>query len=105
MFKGGVGSIDEDRFITDNESFKFVQDLISLRKKYDPLRRGELKVLRDAASGPGVFIYKLAHADGPMFVMLNTSASEKWVDNIQTGLEPGTVLKSLYSLSGTETEF
>ncbi|MBL7111527.1 MAG: alpha-amylase [Bacteroidales bacterium] len=104
MFKGGAGSLEEDRFITDNESFRFLQDLIRIRKENDAFRRGELKVLRDATGGPGVFIYELYHQDESVFVMLNTSESEKWADNIPTGLEQGTLLKSFFSLSGEEIE-
>jgi len=104
MFKGGAGSPDTDHFVTDNESFRFMQELISLRKENDEFRRGELEVLRDATNGPGVFIYKLTHEGESIIVMLNISEYEKLADHVATGMEAGTVLKPIYTLSGKETE-
>ncbi len=104
MFKGGNGSIDQDHFITGNESFLFMQYLIHLRKENDAFRRGELTVLRDEAGGPGVFIYSLNHQGEFVIVMLNTSESEKWADNIPTGLGKGMTLKPIFILSGEEVD-
>jgi glycosidase len=105
MFKGGVGSPDQDHFNTDPASFKFVQDLISLRKQFDVFRRGTLKVLRDASGGPGIFAYKLTDQDAVALVLFNTSNSPKLADNIHTELEPGTILKTRFSLSASEKKY
>ena len=100
MFKGGVGSPDHDHFITDNESFLFVKGLMDLRKANPVLTRGNLEVLRDSPSGPGIFVYQLDHENETCMVILNTSESKKLADKISTVLSPGTVLDSKYSLSG-----
>ncbi len=98
MFKGGAGSPDKDHFNVDSESFRFLQELISLRKENEMFRRGDMKVLMDETGGPGVFVYRLSYMDRSAIIVLNTSDSEKYVDNIHTGAEPGIVLSTLYSL-------
>lgn len=99
MFKGGADSPDRDYFDTQSESFKFMQDLIRLRKEQEVLRRGELRVLRDNTGGPGVFVYEMKDEDQTALILFNTSESEKLAFNIPTGFEPGTLLEASFSLS------
>lgn len=105
MFKGGSGSPDQDHFTTDNESFRFMQELIRIRKENDVLRHGKLEVLRDDPGGPGIFIYRMQGNGQYALVLLNTSEREKLADHVETGLEPGMVLESLYSLNGEEANY
>ena len=99
MFRGGVGSPDKDHFNTNNESFLFVRDLVALRKANETFRRGELTVLRDSKSGPGIFIYALGMAESYWLVLINTASSPMLVDGLETEFSEGTVLESIYSLN------
>jgi len=100
MFKGGLGSPDQDHFNTDSESFRFLQKLINIRKEHAVLRRGTPEILQDAINGPGVFAYSLDDNDEYAIILFNTSEGKKLAAGIHTGLEPGTVLNTFYSLSG-----
>lgn len=105
MFRGGVGSPDRDHFVRDNESFEFMQRLMHLRKNHSVFRRGKLEVLRDVPGGPGIFVYSMKTADTTALVLFNTSESRKLADNINTGLEPGSLLASAYSLTGNDETY
>ena len=98
MFKGGVGSSNKDHFDTTRQSFRFVQDLMNLRKENAVLRRGKIDILKDSKVGPGIFIYKLTSEGEEILVLMNTANVEMLVDNVPTGFSAGTNLKALFSL-------
>ncbi len=102
MFKGGVGSPDKDQFNKENESFRFVQKLVQLRKDNEIFRRGKLNILRDDPSGPGVFIYELNHQEKSAMVMINTSSRAKIIDVLPTKFRKGNILSPYYRLQDGE---
>jgi len=104
MFRGGLGSPDRDQFQTDTESYKFLQQLITIRKNHAVLTRGTLEILRDSPEGPGVFAYRMNYNDEFALILMNTSRQEKLAAGIGTGLEPGLSLLPAYTLSGGSTE-
>ncbi|MEI6079893.1 MAG: alpha-amylase family glycosyl hydrolase [bacterium] len=97
MFKAGVGSEGTDHFKTNSEYFKLVKDLIKIRKDNAVFRRGEIAILKDSKSEPGVFAYEMKYKKDHAIVMLNTSSDPVIMDNLQTDLKSGTVLTSVFS--------
>ncbi|MEL6820219.1 MAG: alpha-amylase family glycosyl hydrolase, partial [Calditrichota bacterium] len=57
MFAGGWGSKGKDHFSTDGDMFRFLQDLIQLRKDNLIFSRGELQILKESKVGPGALAY------------------------------------------------
>ncbi len=105
MFKGGVGSPDQDHFITDNQSFRFVQKLIQLRKEKEIFRYGKIKILKDATHGPGIFAYELSYKKKKIFVLFNTSENQKIIESIPTALNAETKLNSIFSIAENTDSF
>ncbi len=104
MFKGGVGSPEQNHFKRQSTSFKFVQGLAELRKSLPALRRGQLKVLQDSPNGPGVFAYQLQYESESLVMLLNTADTEKIGSQIPINQPVGTLLSVVYSLSETKSE-
>lgn len=104
MFKGGVGSPDHDHFNTESAPFLFLKELIRMRKDNRVFSRGALAVLQDNPAGPGVFAYRMSRGDTTVIVAMNTSESIVLADEFQVPFEPGTIMQTMYSLSGEKSE-
>jgi len=95
MFAAGHGSGGLDHFAQGSELYRYVQDLIALRKAHPAFRHGAPRVLRDNGAAPGVFAYALDHEEGTALVLFNTSEHRALVDDAETGLPAGAELKLL----------
>lgn len=99
MFAAGVGSGGVDHFDKDAELYRFLQEMIALRKDNAVFRRGALRLLRDSGAGPGVFAYALEHEAETAVVLFNTSEHRALVDGVDSGLPPGAELELLSGIS------
>lgn len=104
MFAAGVGSGGRDRFDTDAPLYRYLQRAIALRRDHRVFSRGTPTVLRDNAAGPGAIAYRMRGEGGDALVAFNTATSETLLDNLDTGLAPGTVLRGLFAIDGSAPE-
>lgn len=93
---------------TTNETFKWIQHLIKLRKKYLPLRRGDMQVRwsterTGAELDAGIFAFERDYKGERMLIVINTNeehssvTSAAWMEggeggDMQTGFSAGTTL-------------
>lgn len=97
MFKEGYASGGEDHYDRNFELYNFIQELIVLRKNNPVFRYGSVEVLKENPNGPGVFAYRIDNGEKTAFVLFNTSQERRILANLETGLEPGSVVKPLFT--------
>lgn len=89
MFAAGWGSGGADHFDTESEPFRYLKNLIALRKASPELTKGELLVRQSSPAGPGVLAYERKLGDARVIIVLNTSAANILVADLEADLEPG----------------
>ncbi len=99
MFAAGYKSGGVDHFSQGSEMYRYVQDLIAVRKEHPVFRAGAVRVLSDSGAGPVVFAYALEHPTGTAVVLFNTSDDLALVDGADTGLSAGAELKLLRGIA------
>lgn len=95
MFAAGWASGGKDRYDTAAPLYRTIAELARVRREHRVFSRGQPEVLRDNAAGPGVLAWRMTHAREAGFVALNTAEQPALLDNLPTGLPPGTVLRGL----------
>ena len=99
-------------FDTGNETFQFIRHLIKLRKKLDPLRRGDMTIRWSTErtgdeDDAGIFAFERSYQGDTVLVVLNTNdehesvTSAAWMDgqdgnDMQTSFDEGDVLVNLF---------
>lgn len=101
MFAKGYGAGGRDHFDTDAPLYRFLQRAIALRRAHALFSRGTPKVLADNPAAPGAFAYRMDHAGEAALVVFNSADATSLLDNLDTGLAPGTVLRGLFDLADT----
>jgi len=104
MFKRGFGAAGRDHFDVDAPLYQFMKRAIALRRSHPLFSRGTPTVLRDNAATAGVLAYRMTDGDESAFVAFNTSDDEALLDNLDTGLAPGTGLQGLFAIDGTSVD-
>ncbi|WGS65658.1 alpha-amylase family glycosyl hydrolase [Marinitoga aeolica] len=99
MFKGGFGSNGVDHFNENNDLYKFIQELIKLRKENKAFRYGSIEVVFDDELGPGVLAYTVSYKNEKYLIMINTNAKRKYATGIDLKIEKGKVLKNIFALN------
>lgn len=99
MFAGGYASNGQDAFDTDSEMFRFIQQMVELRKERIELRRGGLELLADSVAAPGVFAYRRHHEGAQSWVVMNTSGAPVLLNQLPTGLTAGQQLQVLSAVN------
>jgi carbohydrate-binding DOMON domain-containing protein len=64
------------------------------------LSRGTPQVLYENAAAPGAFAYRMRGGGNEALVVFNTASGEALLDNVDTGLGPGTVLHGSFAIDG-----
>jgi glycosidase len=100
MFAAGWASGERDRFDTAAPLYRDIAAMSALRKANRVLSRGVPTVLHASAAGPGALAWRMLADRQQVLVVFNTAEHEVLLDNLATGLAPGTVLQGLYSLDG-----
>jgi glycosidase len=100
MFAGGHGSGGRDRFDTSAPLYRYLAEITALRRAMPLFSRGAPTVLRDSAAGAGALAWRTDHEGASALVVFNSDDRPRLIDNLDTGLPPGTALAPLYSISG-----
>jgi len=100
MFAAGFASGGRDRFDTRAPLYRATAEMTALRRAQPVLSRGVPRMLAGNASGPGALAWRMTHEGETALVVFNTADGEVLLDNLDTGLPPGTVLEGLFDLQG-----
>ena len=100
MFKSGFQSGGRDRFDTDAPLYRYIAEVSALRRANKVFSRGTPTLLKDNAAAAGVLAYRMGHGDESVLVVFNSSDSETLLDNLDTRLPAGTVLRGLFGIAG-----
>ena len=101
MFAGGYGAGGRDHFDTSAPLYRYLQGAIALRREHRVFSRGVPTVLASNAAAPGALAWRMAWEGESTLVVLNTSDEQTLLDNLDTGLAPGTVLQGLFGIDAT----
>ncbi|HVI57484.1 MAG TPA: alpha-amylase family glycosyl hydrolase [Luteimonas sp.] len=104
MFAGGFGSGGRDHFDTQAPLYRYLQGAIALRRGHRVFSRGTPTVLREDAAGAGALAYRMDGEGGAALVVFNTAGHEVLLDNLDTGLAPGSTLRGLFGIDGTPAD-
>ncbi len=105
MFAGGWGSHGKDHFDETSEMYLFLQKMADVRKKSKVLTRGDLTLLQDSDLGPGVLAFSRKYRDQEAIVLFNTADEKILLNNLETGLPPGTTMKLIHGYNfGSDLE-
>ena len=97
MFAGGHGSGGKDHFDTTTPLYRYVSEVVALRRGHRLFSRGVPTVLREDAAGAGVLAYRVDQGDERALVVFNSADEERLLDHLETGLTPGRALRLLFS--------
>ncbi|GAB2627889.1 alpha-amylase family glycosyl hydrolase [Novilysobacter erysipheiresistens] len=104
MFADGVGSDGRDHFDTEAPLYRYLQDVIALRREDKLFSRGSPSVLASNPAGAGAIAWRTDHGADAALTVLNTADSQVLLDNLDTGLPEGTVLHPLFGIDGIPDE-
>jgi len=100
MFATGWGSGGRDRYDTRAPLYRLIAELSALRRGDKVFTRGVPTVLRDNPASPGALAWRMAHEGAAALVVVNSAEGEVLLDNLETGLPPGTRLQGRFGLTG-----
>ena len=98
MFKTGFGAVGHDRFNEQSELFQSIKALSELRKSHKVFTHGTPKLLKDNTAGAGVLAYKMFTDKDSALIIFNSAEHKALLDNLDTGLPEGTLLRPLFSI-------
>ncbi|GAB3745652.1 alpha-amylase family glycosyl hydrolase [Lysobacter olei] len=98
MFAIGFGAQARDHFDMDAPLYRYLQQVIALRRGHRVFSRGQPEVLQANAAGPGALAYRMRGEGGDALVVFNTSDRATLVDNLETGLPAGSVLRGVFAI-------
>lgn len=102
MFAAGFESGGRDHFDEGAAPFRYLQRAIALRRGHRVFSRGAPTVLADSAAGAGVLVYRMdgEAAGDRALVAFNSADRPMLLDNLETGLAPGTRLRGVLAIDG-----
>lgn len=100
MFAGGYGSGGVDHFDMQAPLYRYVREVITLRRSHPLLSHGNPTVLRAEGTGPGALAYAVRDGRDAALVVFNTADHATLLDRLQTGLPPGTRLVAWFATDG-----
>lgn len=104
MFAGGFGSGGRDHFDVQAPLYRYLQGAIALRREHPLFSRGTPTVLREDAAGAGAFAYRMDGEGSAALVVFNTADHDVLLDNLDTGLAPGSTLRGMFGTGGTPAD-
>lgn len=102
MFAGGYGAGGRDHFDTDAPLYGFIRRAADLRRAHPLFSRGVPEVLRESQAGAGALAWRMEYQGQVGFVVLNTADETILLDNIDTGLPAGSVLRVAFDIDGEQ---
>ena len=100
MFADGFKAGGRDHFDTNAPLYRFIQSATRLRRTQPVFSRGTPEILYENAAAAGAFVYRMRYEGRSALVMFNSSDSATLLDNLDTGMAPGTVLKGVFGIHG-----
>ena len=100
MFKAGYQSGGRDRFDTSAPLYRFIADVSALRRSNAVFSRGVPTILKDNPAASGALAYRMSTGREAAIVVFNTSDRGTLLDNMDTRLPPGTLLKGAFGIDG-----
>lgn len=100
MFAGGHAAGPEGHFDTASPLYRYVADVVALRRSHPGFSRGVPEVLRVDEGGPGALAWRTRHEGVEMLVAFNTSDGPVLVDALDGGWRPGTCLRGVFGTDG-----
>ena len=104
MFRAGFQSGGRDRFDTSSPLYRYIAEVSALRRSNLVFSRGVPIILKDNAATAGALAYRMSNGSDVALVVLNSSATETLLDNMDTQLPTGTVLRGLYGIDGVPAD-
>lgn len=100
MFAAGWGSGGRDHFDTAAPLYQYIASLAQLRRAHRLFSRGVPAVLKSETAGAGALAWRTTHEGRSALVVFNTADRETLLDDLDTGLPEGTVLRPVFALDG-----
>jgi glycosidase len=101
MFAAGHGSGGRDHFDASAPLYRAIAGMSALRRGDPVFTRGRPAVLASNAAGPGALAWTMSLPGRPdALVVLNSADHETLLDQLPTGLPPGTRLRPRLGLAG-----
>ena len=100
MFKGGYLS-SKDQFDRQNTVYQFISKLAAIRKRNQALTKGDITLLKDTNSGPGIFAFERNYNNERLYVVFNTSESERLLSNLPIEMTNKQGLALLFSANAS----
>lgn len=104
MFANGVGSGGRDHFDTGAPLYRYLRRAIGLRREHKLFSRGTPTVLASNPASAGAIAWRTdLKPSRTALTILNTATTETLLDNLDTQLPAGTVLRPLFGIATTPT--
>ncbi len=100
MFARGFASGGRDRYDPDAPMYRRIAALSKLRRSDRVFTHGVPQMLHASQAGPGAVAWRMTHESRSALVAVNTAEIPILLDNLDTGLPPGSVLNGHYGLDG-----
>ncbi len=100
MFAAGFASGGRDHYDRSAPLYRFIAEASGLRRSNKVFSRGRPTVLRSNAATPGALAWRMDHDGASALVVFNSADAETLLDNLDTGLPPGTLLTGLFGIDG-----
>lgn len=104
MFAAGFHSGGHDRFDTTAPLYRFIQRATALRRTRRLFSHGSPTVLGENLAASGALAYRMTDGPASALVLFNSSDGQTLLDNLQTGLTPGTMLKGLFGIDSVPAD-
>ena len=98
MFANGHGSGGRDHFDVEAPLYRYLQQVIALRREHRVFSRGTPSVLDANAAAPGVLAYTMREGATSALVVFNTSTRAALLADVDSTLAPGTRLRPLFAI-------
>ncbi|WP_036139133.1 alpha-amylase family glycosyl hydrolase [Aerolutibacter daejeonensis] len=104
MFAAGYGAGGRDHFDAQAPLYRYLQQVIALRRGHRVFSRGVPEVLHANAAAPGALAYRMRGEGEAALVVFNTADRATLLDNLDTGLPAGTVLRGAFAIDASARE-
>lgn len=100
MFAGGYRAGAHGHFDTGAPLYRYVSEVVALRRSHPGFSRGRPQLLRVDSGGPGALVWRTRHAGTEMLVAFNTGDGPVLVDGLDGGWQAGACLRGVFGIDG-----
>jgi glycosidase len=102
MFAGGHGADGRDHFDTGAPLYRYLQQVVAMRRTHQVFSRGTPSVLDTNWAAPGVLAYAMRDGATTALVVFNTATHDALLADVDSTLVPGTRLRPLLAIDGDD---